>query len=89
MELQKHDMAKEPPMRELLERLIDETRVEDYLNRRSPAYKERNLASRKLTKKEAIDLMIEDPNLIRRPVVIRDSKRAIFGFNTGEYDKLK
>jgi len=76
-------------MRELLERLIDETRVDDYLNRRSPSYKERNLASRKLTKKEAIDLMIEDPNLIRRPVVVRGPKSGIFGFDAGEYDKLK
>ena len=82
-------MAKEPPMRELLERLIDESRVDDYLNKRSPAYKERNLASRKLTKKQAIDLMIEDPNLIRRPVVIRGPKSGIFGFDAGAYDKLK
>jgi len=42
-----------------------------------------------LTKKQAIDLMLEDPNLIRRPLVVRDPKRAVFGFNAGAYDNLK
>src|ERR1700736_1054104 len=65
----KHDLAKEPPSRELLERLIDKAHLELFLNRRSPAYKARNLGARKLTKKQVIDLMMEDPNLIRRPIV--------------------
>jgi len=86
--LNKHDLAKEPPSRELLERLIDESRLDDFLNKRSPAYKERNLAARKLTKKQAIDLMLEDPNLIRRPIVVRDPKHAVFGYDADAYDKL-
>ena len=86
--MNKHDLAKEPPSRELLERLIDESRLDDFLNKRSPAYKERNLAARKLTKKQAIDLMLEDPNLIRRPIVVRDPKHAVFGYDADAYDKL-
>ena len=85
----KHDLAKEPPSRELLERLVDESHLDDFLNKRSPAYKERNLSSRKLTKKQAIDLMLQDPNFIRRPIVVRDPKRAVFGFDAGAYNKLK
>jgi Spx/MgsR family transcriptional regulator len=88
VELQKHDLAKEPPSRELLERLVDESHLEDFLNTRSPSYKERNLGARKLTKRQAIDLMIEDPNLIRRPLVLRDPKRAVFGFDADKYDRL-
>ena len=42
-----------------------------------------------MTKKQAIDLMLEDPNLIRRPIVLRDPKRAVFGFDAEKYDKLK
>jgi arsenate reductase len=87
VELVKHDLAKEPPSRELLERLIDESRLEDFINTRSPAYKERNLAARKLTKKQAIDLMMEEPNLIRRPLVLRKDA-AVFGYKPAEYDKL-
>ena len=85
----KHDLAKEPPSRELLERLIDESQLDVFLNKRSPAYKARNLGARKLTKKQAIDLMMEDPNLIRRPIVLSRSKRAVFGFDAEAYDKLK
>jgi Spx/MgsR family transcriptional regulator len=85
----KHDFAKDPPSRELLEGLVDESHLEDFLNKRSPAYKERNLGARKLTKKQAIDLMMEDPNLIRRPIVLSGSRRAVFGFDQEAYDKLK
>lgn len=85
----KHDLAKEPPSRELLERLVDENHLDDFLNKRSPAYKARNLGARKLTKKQAIDLMLEDPNLIRRPIVVRDPKHAVFGFDAGAYDQIK
>ena len=41
----------------------------------------------KLTKKKAIDLMMEEPNLIRRPLVISKG-RAVFGFKPEEYDSL-
>lgn len=87
VEFEKHDLAKEPPSRELLERLIDESHVEEFINTRSPAYKERNLGDRKLTKKEAIDLMMEEPNLIRRPLVLSKGK-AVFGYKPDEYDAL-
>jgi Spx/MgsR family transcriptional regulator len=87
IDIEKHDLAKEPPSRELLEKLIDEDHLEDFINTRSPAYKDRDLGARKLTKKQAIDLMMEEPNLIRRPLVL-SGKRAIFGYKPDEYDKL-
>jgi arsenate reductase-like glutaredoxin family protein len=52
---------------------------------RSPVFKERPLPQ---SKKEAIDLMIENPNLIRRPILINGS-RVTFGFDKAEYAKLK
>jgi arsenate reductase-like glutaredoxin family protein len=36
------------------------------------------------SKKEAIDLMMQNPNLIRRPILIRGSK-VTFGFDKGAY----
>ena len=39
------------------------------------------------SKKEAIALMMDNPNLIRRPIVIKGSK-VIFGFDKDEYGKL-
>jgi arsenate reductase-like glutaredoxin family protein len=36
------------------------------------------------TKNEAIDLMMEQPNLIRRPILVRGSK-VVFGFDKERY----
>lgn len=47
-------------------------------------FKERPLPK---SKKEAIDLMMEQPNLIRRPIMINGSK-VIFGFDKDKYEKL-
>lgn len=39
------------------------------------------------SKKEAIDLMVAQPNLIKRPILIRGSK-VVFGFNKDEYERM-
>ncbi len=54
------------------------------MSTRSPVFKERQLPK---SKKEAIDLMMQNPNLIRRPILIRGSK-AIFGFDKTAYGKI-
>ena len=41
-----------------------------------------------MTKKQAIDLMLEDANLMKRPLVLRDGKRAVFGWNEEALDAL-
>jgi arsenate reductase-like glutaredoxin family protein len=51
------------------------------VSRRSPVFKTRALPT---SKKEAIDLMMDQPNLIKRPILVRGS-RAVFGFNKEEY----
>ncbi len=48
---------------------------------RSPVFKERPLPT---SKKEAIDLMMEQPNLIRRPILIRGAS-VVFGFDKEKY----
>jgi arsenate reductase-like glutaredoxin family protein len=84
----KHNLANDRPSRELLARLIDEHGLDAVMSSRSPAYKARNLGARKLTKGEAIDLILEDPNLMRRPLVLAKGK-AIFGYDAKEYEKLR
>jgi arsenate reductase-like glutaredoxin family protein len=78
------DINKEPPSREFLDRHIEADHFLDYLSTRSPVWKQRPLPK---SKKEAIDLMMENPNLIRRPIVIKGSK-ATFGFDKDVYRKL-
>ena len=67
--------------------MIDASHLEDFVNTRSPAYKERNLDVAKMTKKQAIDLMMEEPNLIRRPLVMAKGK-AVFGWDPEGYDEI-
>ena len=87
-DLVRHDLAKERPSRELLSKLIDEQGLDAVLSSRSPAYKALQLGERKLSKSEAIALMLEDPNLIRRPLVLAKGK-AILGYKPEEYDSLR
>ena len=48
-------------------------------------FKERPLPA---SKKEAIDMMMENTNLIRRPIMIKGSK-VFFGFDKVRYGHLK
>jgi arsenate reductase-like glutaredoxin family protein len=78
------DINKEPPSREFLEKHIDPDRFLDFLSTRSPVFKDRPLPK---SKREAIALMMENPNLIRRPIIVKGS-RVIFGFDKDAYGKL-
>jgi len=84
VDVQEIDINKQPPTREFLEKHIDASHFLDFVSTRSPVWKERPLPK---SKKEAIDLMMENPNLIRRPILIKGS-RVTFGFDKEQYDKL-
>ena len=75
------DINKQPPTRAFLEQHIEADHFLDYVSTRSPVFKERPLPA---SKKEAIDLMMENANLIRRPILIKGSK-VIFGFDKDAY----
>jgi arsenate reductase len=77
------DINKNPPSRAFLEEHIDEEDYLDFVSTRSPVFKQRALPR---SKKEAIDLMVEQPNLIRRPVLVRGA-HVIFGFDKDAYAK--
>ena len=85
MEIVEHDINQEPPSRAFLEKHIEADRFLDFVSTRSPVFKQRPLPR---SKKEAIDLMMEHPNLIRRPILIRGS-RVVFGFDKDAYSKAQ
>jgi arsenate reductase len=57
------------------------------LSKRSRAYKELGLADRELSDDDLLDLMVAEPTLIRRPIVIGRGGSSI-GFNRAELDVL-
>jgi arsenate reductase-like glutaredoxin family protein len=84
VEVTERDINREPPDRAFLERHIEAGRFLDFVSTRSPVFKTRPLPK---SKKEAIDLMMEQPNLIKRPILVRGSK-VIFGFDKEQYARL-
>ncbi len=64
---------------------MDEARFLGFVSTRSPAFRSRPLPA---SRREAIDLMLEQPNLIRRPVLVRGAT-VIFGFDKARYASLK
>ena len=63
---------------------MDEARFLEFLSRRSPAFKQRPLPS---SKREAINLMLANPSLIKRPIVVKGS-RVVFGFDKDALTRL-
>ncbi|WP_303672779.1 arsenate reductase family protein [Vampirovibrio chlorellavorus] len=91
--LEEHQIAFEelpiethPPSKVELERLVNETDVKASLNSRSAIYKAQNLGKNVPDKQAAIALMLQDPNLIKRPVLINEQGQMMQGF---ELDQLK
>jgi arsenate reductase-like glutaredoxin family protein len=81
--VEERDINRNPPDRAFLEKHIDAERFLEFVSTRSPVFKTRPLPQ---SKKEAIDLMMEQPNLIKRPILIRGSK-VTFGFNKDAYKR--
>lgn len=79
---QARDIVKDPPSAKLLEAALDEKDIKASLNPRSTIYKEKNLGKVALKKPEIIKLMLEDPNLIKRPFIVKPgSTKAYQGFD--------
>ena len=83
MDVEERDINRTPPDRAFLEKHISDENFLDFVSRRSPVFKQRPLPK---SKKEAIDLMMQQPNLIRRPILVRGS-RATFGFDKEDYGR--
>ena len=81
------DLDKERLTEDELDELIGERDYKEFLNTRNELYRNRNMKEHPPSRAEAIKLMAKEPNLIRRPLLIRGS-RIIFGFDEAAYRKL-
>jgi arsenate reductase len=86
-ELESRDLDKERLTEAELEELIDGRDYKEFLNSRNELYRERNMKEHPPSRAEAIKLMAKQPNLIRRPIVIRGAQ-MILGFDEEAYRKL-
>ena len=70
-----------------LDELIGERDYKKFLNSRNELYRTRNMKDNPPARAEAIKLMAKQPNLIRRPVVIRGGE-IILGYDEDAFRKL-
>jgi arsenate reductase (glutaredoxin) len=84
-ELQERDLGKDPLSENELRALIGDSDVAEFLNTRTALYRERKMKTNPPTRAEAISLMVQDPNLIKRPIAVKGRARVL-GFDA---DKLR
>jgi arsenate reductase-like glutaredoxin family protein len=70
VELEERDYAKAPFKLAELKELFGGVDPRDYINPKSPAFKAMGLKGKTLTADQALKLMTQEPNLIKRPLVI-------------------
>ena len=86
-ELESRDLDKQPLSEKELQDLIGDRDHKLFLNPRNELYRERNMARKTPSREEAIRLMSKNPNLIKRPVVVRGDQ-IVLGLDVTAYMKL-
>lgn len=61
--------------------------MNEYLNPRNKLYRDLKLKNNPPTRERAIELILQEPNLLRRPVIVRGSKK-VWGFNAEAVEDL-
>jgi len=87
VELHFRNLDKERLSAAELEKLIGDRDHTDFLNPRNQLYREKNMKENPPSREDAIRMMAEEPNLIRRPVVVAGG-RVVLGFDPDEYKSI-
>ena len=84
---EEREYGKNPFSEKELRELVADVPVENVLNSRNELYRQRNMKQKPPSKEEAIKLILKEPNLLRRPVIVK-GKKKILGFNESEVAEL-
>ena len=85
--LESRDLDKQRLTGAELEELIGNRDYREFLNPRNELYRMRKMKDHPPSRAEAIKLMAKEPNLIRRPVLLRGSQ-MVLGFDEEAYKEL-
>lgn len=86
-ELRLRDIGKDRLGAEEIENLIGKRDYKTFLNTRNEMYRQNNMKENPPSRAEAIKMISEEPNLIRRPIIISGSK-IVLGFDQESIDGL-
>ena len=87
IEMASRDLGKERLTEKELDELIGDRDYREFLNTRNDLYRKRKMKEKPPTRTEAVKLMAKEPNLIRRPIVVRGSQ-IVLGLDEEAYRKL-
>ena len=87
IDFEEREYGKQPFTEKELREIIGDDPIERFLNTRTPLYREKHMKQKPPAKDEAIKLMLKDPNLLKRPVIIK-GKKKLTGFNEAELKQL-
>jgi Spx/MgsR family transcriptional regulator len=84
---EEREYGKNPFSEKELREIIGDEPIENFLNTRTPLYREKHMKQKPPSKDEAIKLMLKDANLLKRPVFIKGRKK-LTGFNENQVKLL-
>jgi arsenate reductase len=87
VEFDSRDVDKQRLSEKELDELIGERDYKQFLNSRNELFRKRKMKERPPSRAEAIKLMAKEPNLIRRPLLVRGME-IVFGLDEEAYRKL-
>lgn len=71
-----------------LEALIGDRDYKEFLNSRNDLYRERGMKENPPSRSEAVRLMAKNPNLIKRPILVK-GRTVVLGFDEAGYRAVK
>ena len=87
IDFEEREYGKNPFSEKELREIIGDSPVENFLNTRTPLYREKNMKQKPPSKDEAIKLILKDANLLKRPVFIK-GKKKLTGFDEAQVKEL-
>ena len=87
VQLEERDFTTQPLAPAELDALIGNRDHREFLNPRNELYRERGMKEQPPSRADAIKLMAQHPNLIRRPIIIRGSK-MVLGWDEEQIERL-
>ena len=87
IEVEERDLGARPLVVAELDALIGKRDYREFLNPRNELYRERNMKENPPARAEALKLMSENPNLIRRPILV-DGQKILLGFDEKAWKEL-
>ena len=87
IETEERDVGAKPLTVAELEALIGPRDHLEFLNPRNELFRERGMKDKPPGRAEALKLMSENPNLMKRPLLVA-GKKILFGFNEKEWKEF-